>query len=138
MPHIKLYATAGRTPEQKRALLEAAHQGLVEGAGIPEWDRQVRLFEFGPDNILLPEKDDLVSYVLIEVIGYPRSVEVKRDIYQEMVNKLAEVGVDPMNTKITYYDVPADCWGVNGGQAGSDLAAAQVSGENPSGWSARY
>jgi hypothetical protein len=43
-----------------------------------------------------------------------------------------------MNTKITYYDVPADCWGVNGGQAGSDLAAAQVSGDNPSGWSARY
>ena len=72
MPHIKLYATAGRTPEQKRALLESAHQGLVEGAGIPDWDRQVRLIEFGPDNILLPEKDDLVSYVLIEVFGYPR------------------------------------------------------------------
>jgi phenylpyruvate tautomerase PptA (4-oxalocrotonate tautomerase family) len=137
MPHIRLYATAGRTPEQKRALMEAAHQGLVEAAGIPEWDRQVRLFEFGPDNILLPEHDDLATYVLVEVIGYPRSLDVKRDLYQAMVKHLATVGVDPSNTKITYYDVPADSWGVNGGQAGSDVAAAQAK-EGGGGWNARY
>jgi phenylpyruvate tautomerase PptA (4-oxalocrotonate tautomerase family) len=137
MPHMRLYATAGRTPEQKRALMEAAHQGLVEGAGIPEWDRQVRLLEFGPDNILLPDSDDTESYVLVEVIGYPRSLEVKRDIYRAIVKHLSTVGVDPSDTKITYYDVPPDAWGVNGGQAGSDVAAAQAS-EGTSDWSARY
>lgn len=137
MPHMRLYATAGRTPEQKRALMEAAHQGLVEGAGIPEWDRQVRLIEFDPDNILLPEQDNAETYVLVEVIGYPRSIEVKRDIYKALVKHLATVGVDPSDTKITYYDVPPDCWGVNGGQAGSDLAAAQAKDGNST-WSARY
>ena len=137
MPHIRLYATAGRTPEQKRTLMEAAHQGLVEGAGIPEWDRQVRLIEFGPDNILLPEHDDKETYVLVEVIGYPRSLEVKRDIYQAMVKHLSTAGVDPKDTKITYYDVPSDSWGVNGGQAGSDVAAAQAK-DGGSAWNARY
>jgi phenylpyruvate tautomerase PptA (4-oxalocrotonate tautomerase family) len=137
MPHIKLYATAGRSPEQKRALMEAAHQGLVAATGIPEWDRQVRLFELGPDEILLPEHDDAASYVLVEVIGYPRSLEVKRDLYRAMVEKLGEVGVAPEATKITYYDVPADCWGVNGGQAGSDVAAAQAASGDGA-WTARY
>lgn len=137
MPHIRLYATAGRTPEEKRALMEAAHHGLVEGAGIPEWDRQVRLLEFDPDNILLPEQDDAETYVLVEVIGYPRSIEVKRDIYRAMVEQLATVGVDPKDTKITYYDVPPDAWGVNGGQAGSDIAAAPA-GDGGGAWSARY
>ena len=137
MPHMRLYATAGRTPEQKRALMEAAHQGLVEGAGIPEWDRQVRLIEFGRDNILLPDHDDIDTYVLVEVIGYPRSIEVKRDIYQALVKHLATVGVDPSDTKITYYDVPPDCWGVNGGQAGSDVSVAQAA-EGGSDWKARY
>ena len=54
MPYTKVYATAGRTPEQKQALMAAVHRGLVDGAGIPDWDKQIRLFEFGPDNMLLP------------------------------------------------------------------------------------
>src|SRR5687768_8041397 len=102
MPHIKLYATAGRTRDEKRALMEAAHQALVAATGIPEWDRQVRLFELDPDDIMLPETDDARTYVLVEVTGYPRTLEVKRDLYAAMVQHLARVGVDPSNTKITY------------------------------------
>ena len=134
MPYVKVFATAGRTPEQKRALMEAVHEGMVEGAGIPEWDKQVRLFEFGPDNMLLPESDDYDSYVLVEVTGYPRSIEVKRDLYRALVKSLANVGVDPEDTKIIYFDIPPDGWGVMGGQAGSDLLAEG----GGSGWSAKY
>ena len=134
MPYVKIYATAGRTPEQKRELMEAVHQGMVDGAGIPEWDRQVRLFEFGPDNILLPAEGDAASYVLIEVTGYPRSLEVKRGLYQAIVKHLAGAGVDPDDTKIVYFDVPPDSWGLMGGQAGSDIAAQG----SDTGWQAKY
>jgi phenylpyruvate tautomerase PptA (4-oxalocrotonate tautomerase family) len=135
MPYVKIYAKAGRAPQQKRALMEAAHRGMVEGAGIPEWDRQVRLIELGPDDLLLPEHEDADAYVLIEVTGYPRSVDVKRDIYQALVKNLAEVGVDPQATKIAYFDLPPDAWGVQGGIAGSDLTAADT---DQSGWRAKY
>ena len=137
MPYSKIYATAGRTSHEKRALMEAVHQGLVEGAGIPEWDRQVRLLEFGPDNILLPDSDDRASYVLIEVTGYPRSLDVKRDLYASMVKNLATVGVDPKDTKIVYFDIAPDSWGVQGGRPGSDVAAEAAAGAD-TGWSAKY
>ena len=137
MPYVKIHATAGRSGPEKRALMEAAHQGLVEGAGIPEWDRQVRLFEFGPDNIALPDTDDLASYVLIEVTGYPRSLDVKRDLYASIVKNLATVGVDPKDTKIVYFDIPPDSWGVQGGRPGSDVAAEAAAGVD-TGWSAKY
>ena len=137
MPYVKIHATAGRSGPEKRALMEAVHQGLVEGAGIPEWDRQVRLFEFGPDNISLPDTDDLASYVLIEVTGYPRSLDVKRDLYASIVKNLATVGVDPKDTKIVYFDIPPDSWGVQGGRPGSDVAAEAAAGVD-TGWSAKY
>lgn len=137
MPYTKVYATAGRTAEQKRALMEAVHRGLVEGAGIPDWDKQIRLFEFGEDNMLLPETDDYASYVLIEVTGYPRSIEVKRDLYAALVTNLETAGVDRKDTKIIYFDIAPESWGVQGGRAGSDVAADAAAGID-TGWSAKY
>jgi phenylpyruvate tautomerase PptA (4-oxalocrotonate tautomerase family) len=137
MPYTKLYATAGRSPQEKRALMEAVHRGLVEGAGIPEWDTQVRLLEFGPDNMLLPDSDDYASYLLIEVTGYPRSLDVKRDLFASLVKNLSTVGVDPKDTKIIYFDIQPDSWGVQGGRPGSDVAAEAAAGAD-TGWSAKY
>ncbi|CAB4748818.1 MAG: tautomerase family protein [Actinobacteria bacterium] len=137
MPYTKVYATAGRTPEQKQALMAAVHRGLVDGAGIPDWDKQIRLFEFGPDDMLLPDTDDYASYLLIEVTGYPRSLEVKRDLYASLVTQLETVGVDRKDTKIIYFDIQPDSWGVQGGRAGSDVAAEAAAGAD-TGWSAKY
>ena len=137
MPYVKVYATVGRDAGEKRALMEAVHRGLVEGAGIPEWDKQVRLFEFGPDNMLLPDSDDSASYVLVEVTGYPRSLDVKRDLYASLVKNLSTAGVDPKDTKIIYFDVPPDSWGVQGGRPGSDVAADAAAGAD-TGWTAKY
>lgn len=133
MPHVRIYATAGRTPDEKRALMLAAHHSLVEALGIPEWDQQVRLVELDPANVLLPDENDATTYVLVEVTGYPRSLEVKRELYAALVRNLKVAGVAPDDTKITYHDVPPESWGVQGGIAGSDVLA-QGSGN----WTAKY
>lgn len=132
MPHAKVYATAGRTSSQKLALLEAIHQALVDGLGIPEWDRQVRLLELGADEIILPEQHDAASYVLVEVFGFPRSLEVKRDLYAALVKHLESVGVAPTDTKVNYYDLAADDWGIDG------VPASEVVARGDTTWSARY
>jgi phenylpyruvate tautomerase PptA (4-oxalocrotonate tautomerase family) len=132
MPHAKVYATAGRTSEQKVALLEAIHQGLVDGLGIPDWDRQVRLVELAADEVLLPEQHDAASYVLVEVFGFPRSIEVKRDLYAALVKHLAGVGTVATDTKINYYDIPADAWGIDGEPAPDVMARGDT------GWTAKY
>ena len=133
MPHAKVYATAGRTSEQKRALLESVHNALVESLEIPEWDRQVRLIELADDEVALPDENDKASYVLVEVFGFPRAIEVKRDLYAALVKHLAKVDIDPNDTKVNYYDIGADDWGI-AGVAASDLAA-QGGTKN---WKARY
>ena len=133
MPHAKVYATAGRTPEQKRALLDAVHNALVESLEIPDWDRQVRLIELADDEIALPEENDTASYVLVEVFGFPRALEVKRDLYAALVRHLGKVDIAPNDTKVNYYDIGADDWGIAGVPA-SDLAAQGGTAN----WKARY
>ena len=87
--------------------------------------------------MLLPDTDDYASYLLIEVTGYPRSLEVKRDLYASLVTQLETVGVDRKDTKIIYFDIQPDSWGVQGGRAGSDVAAEAAAGAD-TGWSAKY
>jgi phenylpyruvate tautomerase PptA (4-oxalocrotonate tautomerase family) len=132
MPHAKVHATAGRTSEQKRALLEAIHQALVDGLGIPDWDRQVRLLELADDEVILPEQHDKASYVLVEVFGFPRSIEVKRDLYAALAKHLAGVGIAPTDTKVNYYDLPPDAWGIDG------EPASDVMERGSTDWSAKY
>ena len=41
--------------------------------------------------VQLTDSAEIDTYGLVEVIGYPRSIKVKRDIYQAMVKHLATV-----------------------------------------------
>jgi hypothetical protein len=45
MPSEKLSMIEGRTLEEKRAVVNAAHTALVESFKIPEYDRNIRIEE---------------------------------------------------------------------------------------------
>jgi phenylpyruvate tautomerase PptA (4-oxalocrotonate tautomerase family) len=42
MPLVQIEILKGRSPEHKKALLDAVHSSLVESFGIPDKDRQQR------------------------------------------------------------------------------------------------
>ncbi len=105
----------------RRALIDAVHAALVEGLKIPEHDRCLRLQVFAADDFaVMPSCSE--HYTLVEVDLFPgRSLEAKRACYQAMVRRLAALGIPAQDVRVVLREVPADNWGIRGGQAASDV-----------------
>ena len=50
-----------------------------------------------------------------------RSVDAKRDLYRNIVERLEELGIPRNHVTITVRDLPRENWGIRGGQAANDL-----------------
>lgn len=111
----------GRSPEAKRALLDAVHHALVVAFRIPESDRQQRLIEYPPESFdVRPERSE--DFVLVSIDAFPgRSREAKRKLYASIVRGFGEVGVDPLDVLIVLNEIPLENWGIRGGLPASDL-----------------
>jgi phenylpyruvate tautomerase PptA (4-oxalocrotonate tautomerase family) len=50
MPLVKISLVKGRSIAEKEAIIEAVHSALKTAFKIPENDRNLRIFEFDPEN----------------------------------------------------------------------------------------
>jgi phenylpyruvate tautomerase PptA (4-oxalocrotonate tautomerase family) len=50
MPLVKISLVKGRSIAEKEAIIEAVHSALKAAFKIPENDRNLRIFEFDPEN----------------------------------------------------------------------------------------
>lgn len=50
-----------------------------------------------------------------------RSVQAKRNLYTEIVQRLGQYGIPSDHITITVRDIPAEDWGIRGGQAACDV-----------------
>jgi phenylpyruvate tautomerase PptA (4-oxalocrotonate tautomerase family) len=50
-----------------------------------------------------------------------RSVEAKRRLYQEIVDRLEPLGIPRDHVSITLRESPPENWGIQGGQAACDV-----------------
>ena len=121
MPLVKMSLIKGRSKEEKAALLEAIHSALRASFKIPENDRNLRIFEFEPENFVLPE-EKTKDYILIEMDVFPgRSLDAKRALYQSIIENLGSLGIQPDDVLITLKEIPLDNWGVRGGVPASEI-----------------
>ena len=121
MPLVKVSLIKGRSKEEKEALLEAIHSALRAAFKIPEDDRNLRIFEFEPEDFDLPEEKSK-GYTLIEMDVFPgRSLEAKRDLYRFIVKNLKALGIQPGDVLITIKEIPLDNWGIRGGVPASEV-----------------
>src|SRR5258705_11128897 len=113
MPNTRIEIKRGWIGSQRSAVIEAVHAAMVETIRIPEHDRALRPIEHDPaDFSAPPDKSD--KYTLIEIPLFTgRSMEAKRN--------LSALGVPPMDIKIVLVEVPAENWGVRGGEAASEI-----------------
>jgi phenylpyruvate tautomerase PptA (4-oxalocrotonate tautomerase family) len=121
MPLVRLEIRQGRSAAQKQALLEAAHDALVQALGIPDDDRMQRIVEHARDDFELPpaSSDD---FVLVEVTMFAgRSRQAKRRLYQTLVRNSGELGVAPADVFVVLHEPPLDNWGIRGGQMASEV-----------------
>jgi phenylpyruvate tautomerase PptA (4-oxalocrotonate tautomerase family) len=123
MPSTLVSIRKARPLEQRRAMVEAVHQVLVEVLKTPSHDRTVRLQTFAAEEFAVgPQAGE--DYTLVEISLYPgRPAALKRELYQALVRALGTFGVPAQDTKIILNEVAPENWGLRGGIPGSELVA---------------
>lgn len=123
MPSTLVSIRKLRPLQERRALVEAVHQVLVDVLKTPGHDRSVRLQTFDAEEFIVgPEAGE--NYTLVEITLYPgRPVSLKRELYQALIAALAKFGVPAQDTRIILNEVAPDNWGLRGGIPGSELVA---------------
>ena len=122
MPLVKIEILKGNSKEYKMAILDAVHESLVESIKIPDHDRSQRIYEIEKENFEFPP-DKTEKATIIEISLFEgRSLDAKRDLYQNIVTKLSKKpGIDPNDVMIVLYESHKDNWGIKGGKPASEV-----------------
>jgi len=121
MPIARIDVKRNWPAEQQRHLINSLHAAMVEALKIPERDRNIRYIEHQPDHFASPPGTS-ENYVLVEFSMFPgRSLEAKRNLYQGIVKRFGEIGIEPKDIFIVVHEVPMDNWGIRGGIPASEV-----------------
>ena len=123
MPSTTIDVRTRRPVEHETAIVDAVHAALVAAFRIPEQDKHVRLVEHEPHRLAHPPgllRPELMTLVTIDCFA-GRTVEAKRRLFREIVERLEPLGIPADHVTITVRDVPWENWGIRGGQAACDI-----------------
>jgi phenylpyruvate tautomerase PptA (4-oxalocrotonate tautomerase family) len=121
MPHVRIEILEGRSVDERLQLLQAVHDALVEAFEIPDDDRTQRIVEYDPINFEIPPgKSD--RYTLIEITAFPgRSRTAKAALYEAIVQRLGDLGVDATDVSIVVHEPSLENWGIRGGRPADEV-----------------
>jgi phenylpyruvate tautomerase PptA (4-oxalocrotonate tautomerase family) len=118
MPMVQVELLRGRSSLEKKAILDAVHDSLVEAFKILDDDRVQRLIEHDSENFDVPSP----GFVIVTITAFVgRSLDVKRSLYQRVVGKLDALGFTPSEVKVVLNEVPLDNWAIRGGKPASEV-----------------
>jgi phenylpyruvate tautomerase PptA (4-oxalocrotonate tautomerase family) len=123
MPSTTIDVRKRWSDEEEVAIIDAVQASLVAAFHIPENDKHVRFVEHLPHRLAHPPTlahPDLMTLVTIDCFE-GRSVDAKRALYREIVERLEVLGIPRNHVTITVRDVPRENWGIRGGQAACDV-----------------
>jgi hypothetical protein len=109
--------------DEETAIIDAVHGALVAAFRIPANDKHVRLQVHEPHRFAHPPTLAEPEYAtLVSVHCFAgRSLEAKRRLYGEIVDRLEPLGIPRDHVSITLRESPTENWGIRGGQAACDL-----------------
>lgn len=94
MPLMRFDLIAGRSPEELKKLLDAAHRAVVQSFGVPERDRYQIVNEHPPEHMIIEDTAlDIPrtrNVVVVTVNSRPRTTEAKQKLYAELCRELKE------------------------------------------------
>jgi phenylpyruvate tautomerase PptA (4-oxalocrotonate tautomerase family) len=121
MPLVQIDVLRGRTPAEKKALLDGVHSALVDTFKILDSDRVQRIVEHAPEDFEFPPHlGDRCTLITITCFA-GRSLAAKRNLYRAIVARLEPCGVPPRAVKIVLLEAPRDNWGLRGGHPASEI-----------------
>ena len=123
MPSAVVEIRRSYSPEHETYLLESVHDAIVRAFKVAPAHRNVTLVVHQPHRFLgrtdcqSPERLTNVSIYLLP----GRSVEAKRSLYRFITEAFSVVGIPPDCVLIRLFELPAENFGVRGGQALCDI-----------------
>ena len=123
MPTATIEVRRRWSEAEEVAIIDAVHAALVAAFRIPPEDRNVRLVVHEPHRFACSprlSRPELFTLVSIDCFA-GRSVDAKRELYRQVVDRLGVVGVPRDHVLITLRESDAENWGVRGGQAACDV-----------------
>lgn len=122
MPLINIDLIEGRSDEQVKILLDAAHRAVVEAFEVPEGDRYQIVNERKPSRMIvedtglgIPRTDKVV---VISVTSRPRTEESKVRLYQLLAKALKEdCGIDSNDLMVSIITNTDADWSFGHGRA---------------------
>jgi phenylpyruvate tautomerase PptA (4-oxalocrotonate tautomerase family) len=123
MPHALVEVRCPYTEAEEVAIIDAVHGALVTAFLIPPQDKHVRLIAHKPHRFAAPPtlaEPDFFTLVSIDCFA-GRSVQAKRNLYSEIVNRLAALGIPRDHVSILLKESDTENWGLRGGQAACDI-----------------
>ena len=105
------------------ALIDAVHDALVAAFRIPPQDKHVRLVVHEPHRFAVsPHLARPEFFTLVSIDCFSgRSLDAKRELYRQIVERLAEIGVPADHVTVALREIDAENWGIRGGRAASDV-----------------
>jgi phenylpyruvate tautomerase PptA (4-oxalocrotonate tautomerase family) len=114
MPIVKIEVCRAWPPAQVSALIEAVYQAQLIALMLPEEDKQIRYVEHKPEHFPVPP-GKTENYTFVEYQLFPgRSLEAKRKLYQGIVQRFGELGIEPSDIIIVLHEPPLENWGIRG------------------------
>lgn len=122
MPLLKFDVIEGRTDEELKTLLDAAHDAVVKAFGVPERDRYQIVHQHRKNEMIIQdtglgfERSDKV--VVISVRSTQRSDKGKKEFYHILVKELEErCGIEPNDVMVSIVTNGAGEWSFGFGKA---------------------
>ena len=122
MPMLKFDIIQGRTDEQVRALLDAAHEAMVQAFDVPVTDRYQSVTQHRPGELVV--EDTGLGYtrskdvILLTAVSRKRTEPQKVEFYRLLVENLqTQCGISPDDVIVSIVENDDADWSFGRGRA---------------------
>jgi tautomerase-like protein len=122
MPLLRFDLIEGRSPDELKSVLDAAHRAMLAAFKVPERDRYQIVTEHKPGHMIMQdtglgfERTD--KAVLLQVISRPRGREKKELFYRLLVEELEKsCGIAPSDVMVSIVENDDEDWSFGLGRA---------------------
>ena len=107
MPFLKFDIVEGRTDEQIKTMLDAAHRAVLKSLNVPERDRYQVVSEHKASRMVVEDTGLGITrtknVVLVSVTSRPRPEEAKQLFYKELCRELkASCDIAPSDVMVSF------------------------------------
>jgi hypothetical protein len=122
MPLVRIDAIEGRSEQEIKALLDAAHRAVLSAFKVPQRDRYQIYHEHAESHMIVEDTglgiERTANAVVITLISMPRSQELKIQLYKDLCRELkASCGIEPSDVIVSIATNAAPDWSFGNGVA---------------------